>query len=572
MELPELFCDICLQLNVKRFASVWCSECGEKKCEECEQKHQVQKAPRHHNTIAIEDFQLLPDSIANIRQECEFHKETFEFYCQIHNIPLCKCCITEQHKECTELKPIQEIVKNVKESVAFEDLEHRVKDVLEIVMKIAKVQHENRTHLEGKHADIIDKVEFVKTIVNSHLDQLKQDLLNQLTEHQEHTNRVIKSLDDMQRSVGAIRNELTKSKEHASDFQTFLYINEWDSKVQKYETEINAVEYHEGNIELTIERRLILEQIIHAITKFGVLNVSFSNPERLSLRKDRQGQLFIPTPNLLNRVKLTNIETVRIPKKPKTFPQNIIRGCDILADGRLVLVDMINKKLMLMDLNGTCAKYLNLKNEPYDAAVIENSLVAVTLVEKKEVVIIDLNCSEIQRSFPVFYRCFGIVFKDGKFYVCCDHRMVQVVLLSGEIFSTLSLVEPATYCSMFNDKLYFATQDLSNGVYCCDFNGKVHWKFDCQESSFPLGIANDNSGNTFVTCRKNNTVILIGKNGIESRILLSEEDNLHKPVAIHYNCEKNLLLVCNESGKSLVFRVSYEYPKQPPSHGIADRQ
>ncbi|CAC5395316.1 unnamed protein product [Mytilus coruscus] len=472
--LPKLFCDICMQLNVKRVANVWCSECEEKKCEECEEKHQVQKATRHHNTIAIKDYQLLPDSIANISQECEFHKEKFEFYCQIHYLPLCKRCATGQHKECNALKPLQEIVKSVKESVAFQDIENRVNDGLEIVRKIVKFQHANKTHLEGKHDEFIAEVECVKTIVNNHLDQLKQEILNQLTVHQENTNSVIKNLDEMQSSVVAIGNELAKSKQHASDFQTFLCINEWDSKVQKYETEINAVQYHEGKIELTIELNLIQEKIINAITEFGILGISFSNPERLTLKKVRQGQLFIPTPNLVNRVKLTNIETLRIPKKLKTFPRNIIRGCDMLADGRLLLVDMINKKLMLMELNGTCAKYLNFKTEPYDAAVIENTLVAVTLVERKEVVIIDFNCSEIQRSFPVTHRCFGIVFKDGKFYVCCDHKIVQVLNLSGEILSTLSLVEPATYCSMFNDKLYFATQDSTNEVYCCDFNGNVH--------------------------------------------------------------------------------------------------
>ncbi|XP_052085926.1 uncharacterized protein LOC127723380 [Mytilus californianus] len=556
MELPKLFCDICLQLNVTRVASVWCSECVEKKCEECEEKHQVQKATRHHETIAIKDFQLLPDSISNIRQECEVHKEKFEFYCQIHCLPLCKLCITGQHKECNELKPLQEIVKNVKKSVAFQDLENRVKYVLEIVRKVVKVEHENKTHIEGKHAEFIDEVECVKTIVNNHLDLLKQEIFNQLTVHQENTKSVIKNLNEMQSSVGEIGNELAKSKQHASDFQTFLCINEWVSKVQKYETEITAEHFHEGKIELTVKLNLIQEKIINAITDFGILGISFSNYERFTLENDRQMQCFIPTPNLVNRVKLANIETVRIPKKLKTFPRNIIRGCDMLADGRLVLVDMINKKLMLRERNGTCAKYLNFKTEPYDAAVIENTLVAVTLVERKEVVVIDLNRSEIQRSFPVTNRCFGIVFKDGKFYVCCDHKMVQVLNLSGEILSTLSLVEPATYCSMFNDRLYFATQDSTNEVYCCDFNGNVHWKFDCQESSFPLGIANDNSGNTFVTCRKNNTVILIGKNGTDSRILLSEEDKLHKPVAIYYNCDKNLLLVCNESGKSLLFDVS----------------
>lgn len=125
-------CDICQNLNMTKTAIAWCSECDEAICDDCERKHGIQKATRHHNATSIGDYQKLPSSISSIRQECEDHNKKMTFYCSTHIEPCCVSCISDKHKHCRELMDLSEVTKGVKCSTEYLDLKERVKGVSQI--------------------------------------------------------------------------------------------------------------------------------------------------------------------------------------------------------------------------------------------------------------------------------------------------------------------------------------------------------------------------------------------------------------------------------------------------------
>ncbi|CAG2190610.1 unnamed protein product [Mytilus edulis] len=499
-------CDICMNLHVTKSASVWCSECEEAICEDCEPRHRIQKATKNHKTILIEDYQELPESITNITLECEDHNQKLDFYCSIHSEPCCTRCVSEKHKDCRELKPLPEVVDGVKSSAAFSDLQDRVNDMSQAIGQMIQDKTHNKSNLEVKKKTLIAEVERVRKAFNSHLDTKQGELLSKIGETKEREGDIIdcllSKLSKIQAKVDEIADAVMKTKQYASNFQTFMGVNKWTREIENQEKEIIASQSDQSmaNVDLQIKISPILKKFEKDVSEFGKIEVNYSPRTKLVLRKDKQGQgLLVPSSQTVSKIKLSKLLSFEIPQGDLGC---LITGCDEFEDGRIVFVDCIetNKRLIIMSCFGSFLKEMKFKDRPLDVTIINSNLVAVTLVDKKTISIIDVNTFNILKETHVNKRCFGITFIDGKLFVCMDDKTIQIFDLFGNVLATLSQMKFATYCSGMNNKIYYAAYD-SDEIFCCNSNGRCQWSFNCGKSDYPVDIANDTSGNVFVACQ-----------------------------------------------------------------------
>ncbi|VDI28108.1 blast:Transcription intermediary factor 1-beta [Mytilus galloprovincialis] len=93
-------CGVCDLRHINKPSIIWCTECDEGLCQECQEHHSLSKGSRNHNTIAITEYQTLPNDVLKITQYCNIHKDKFIIYCRKHERPCCRKCIVETHKEC----------------------------------------------------------------------------------------------------------------------------------------------------------------------------------------------------------------------------------------------------------------------------------------------------------------------------------------------------------------------------------------------------------------------------------------------------------------------------------------
>ncbi|CAC5423752.1 unnamed protein product [Mytilus coruscus] len=207
-----------------------------------------------------------------------------------------------------------------------------------------------------------------------------------------------------------------------------------------------------------------------------------------------------------------------------------------------------------MNQEGKYIKNIPAEDKCYDVAVIDKDTVASPLVKQKNIVIVDVNSSKVQRSIPTSSKCCNINYIGKQLVVNLTNKTIQFFHLSGNILSTLSTAKNSSHCSVFNGEFYYTTH-RSHAVYSTDLNGEIRWMFGCQKSDCPTGISNDASGNIFVACSDSNQLVVVGQDGKKSRILLTKEDGLHEPIATHYNRISNNILVCNVSGQCFVYKV-----------------
>ncbi|CAG2253548.1 unnamed protein product [Mytilus edulis] len=136
-------CGICDFKHVTKPSVVWCSECDEGLCDDCKEHHSISKASREHDTVPINDYQNLPTEVLQVTQSCRKHNQKYQIFCKIHDCPCCKKCFIDVHNECKEFVDIDDVIKDVKSSNAFNEIEHTLSDIAEFIQKVRRNREEN---------------------------------------------------------------------------------------------------------------------------------------------------------------------------------------------------------------------------------------------------------------------------------------------------------------------------------------------------------------------------------------------------------------------------------------------
>ncbi|VDI77035.1 Hypothetical predicted protein, partial [Mytilus galloprovincialis] len=112
--------------------------------------------------------------------------------------------------------------------------------------------------------------------------------------------------------------------------------------------------------------------------------------------------------------------------------------------------------------------------------------------------------------------------------------------LNGEKFNTIDTnLSSVYYITTTNDMIYYTDQG-NNTVHCCSIHGQEIWVFKDQSISQPRGISVDYEQNVFVSCESSNNLTLIHHDGKDSKVLLTDQDELDKPGAVYYCKEKKI--------------------------------
>ncbi|VDI49871.1 Hypothetical predicted protein [Mytilus galloprovincialis] len=123
------FCTICHDDGIFNRAVTWCTECEVLFCGNCEKSHCKSRLSKNHTIMSAEDYHKLPTFMQKISCQCRDHKKKFELYCSFHACPCCIQCIADDHQKCHDLKPLSDIIKQVKSSASVHLFEKDLKDV-----------------------------------------------------------------------------------------------------------------------------------------------------------------------------------------------------------------------------------------------------------------------------------------------------------------------------------------------------------------------------------------------------------------------------------------------------------
>ncbi|CAC5416832.1 unnamed protein product [Mytilus coruscus] len=136
-------CGVCELRHITKLSIIWCTECDEELCTDCQEHHSLSKPSRRHNVIPINEYQKLLADVLEITQYCTAHDKKYQMYCQKHECPCCSKCIVESHKECGDFVDLVDVIHNVKTSNAMCETEETLVEVAENLQKIRQHQQNN---------------------------------------------------------------------------------------------------------------------------------------------------------------------------------------------------------------------------------------------------------------------------------------------------------------------------------------------------------------------------------------------------------------------------------------------
>ncbi|VDH91027.1 Hypothetical predicted protein [Mytilus galloprovincialis] len=550
-------CNLCQEDDETRTAVTWCAECEVFLCPECQKHHGRSKMSKHHQVISVHDYQNLPESMLNIKNNCEDHDLKYELFCGFHDCVCCLKCIKDKHDNCKGLVPLGEVVGNIKSSAFVSQVETDLVNLLENLKTIKIFFSENLSALQEQKTAAISQVNTMRQSINNHLDKLEQSLVNDIssefTKLQEKIGNLKSEIDSKTDQVEEKQKDFSKTVEFSTDLQTYFGLHEVEKIIKQGEHYINNLKSADNLRERKMKVDCWdLESTVTCVrgrTALGRISVQLSSKD-LQLKTKGEGQVQSLRNPVLSIVKPEIKQRFKMPKHSAH-----ISGCQILPNSDIVFVDQQNRSLLLFNNAGVFVKeILSLKGETSDICYVRQREVAVTLILLQTVLIIDVDRNEIVKRRVLGGTCYGICNYEQMMYVIVRPNFVLVLDFDLNIKKSIpTSTKGLSRIAVFGDLLY-CTHFNGNSVFCYNKEGETLWSFD-DAIHLPFGIAIDKNGFVYVACKGSNSIIAVSQNGKESKVIMSEDSGVNKPFPINIDRELSVLVFSNHNGDSFLLSI-----------------
>lgn len=551
-------CYLCLEENLSVSAVIWCLDCHEFLCKDCDHHHGKSKLSKHHKTIQHDDLQNISEAMLTIKNTCSEHDEKFEFFCTFHDCPCCIRCIKE-HKDCSEVGPIKDVLDKVKSSAAFIHLERDLENTNRNLDKLCNhlMEYKKRVH-EQKGRDM-KELERLHKSISKHIDSIQKILLNDMSIAEENIVSEVNSLtckiEDKRKAVASLRTDLFHLQDKASDLQSLLGIRKVESKIvemNKFAEDIKKECSNEKHLELQFLPSIVAFET--SLTSFGKICVTTTASNiQLDAGKD-QAQLFVPKKDI-EGLTLTKKLTIKL---SKDFTSLSITDCAILPGERFVFVDEESKKLLLYDCEGILKDTFSVFKDftPFSVCHFSDNTVIVSVTSDNKLQYFDFSTKSVLNTVTLNGKCSGVDCNGKNIIVrVLTHNVILFRDLKGKAISRVNTPSTCTtHVAISNDKIYCT--DNRGMVLCYKVSGEHLLTYEHESLRDPIGITVDSSERVYVTCLQNNSVVVISSGFGSSKVLLTSAEGLKSPLAVDVDQKKSLLVVCNHTdGQAFVYNV-----------------
>jgi hypothetical protein len=248
--------------------------------------------------------------------------------------------MVETHRNCLEVAILENIVKDVKTSDIFNEIEQLIKEMIEIIDKIRQNRETNSSGVREQKIIVENEIRELRTKINNHLDQLQEGLMKKLTETEkqitDEARNLMVSLDEKQKELTEYQTNVVNIKRYASDLQTYLAVKQIEKEVETHDMCLQVLVNSDSLTQAKLSYRLEagLKTITTSIQRFGEVVVELKPCELTFAReKDKQAQMMVA--DLSPPMSVDNIQLNL--KHRITIKMRSIRGCSFLPDGRIVL-------------------------------------------------------------------------------------------------------------------------------------------------------------------------------------------------------------------------------------------
>lgn len=568
LKLGTRLCDPCKRNKISSQVNSYCKNCRDALCESCAKTHRGLRSCKNHKVLATSEFAEAINLLKVEEDLCKQHDgKAIEHYCYTHNILCCSQCITENHRKCERVTPVEEIVKTSREKNEIGTLHNAINKYKGYVDLILKDRSSLIKQLENKKSKLMEEFVNVKNHIISQLEKMDKDLKKILdSTHRSETKKIKTETDKFRELLSALVNTnemLVVADHHGSNSQLIEMIEKIKAECEYYEESMSIFGSRMRIVDYDIALDTSLQQVINRLNQFGRIDVN-TTPSKLP-----------PAPKLAATLGLQSATTKMKAVKPKytldgkhaneigefcaRFVEDMqdcwFTGARFLFDGRILLADRTNRKLKLFTSNFQPVQELQLSSKPWDLTQISDKEVAVTLPAECRIqfVSIEASCISQSRSISTDEPCFGVCYADGKILTVTydgDPPNLKILSLTGKELTYVSVDDDGF--ALFSKPVYVACNPKADQIFVSDErmgcvvnlkeSGELNFNYSALDLGHAAGITLDADGNIYVCGNTSNSVHVLSPSGEKVKVLVTG-DSISYPRAVAFEPREMKLLV-----------------------------
>jgi vacuolar-type H+-ATPase subunit I/STV1 len=175
---------------------------------------------------------------------CEIHTDVqIGYFCSQHDVVCCRACLSDSHRSCESVLPLDSASKDVRNSSLLSDTLEEQEYMTEVLSKMSENRDENRKLLKQKKSLIIKQISAAKSKVLKYLDDIEERLITEVESVQEkNEEKINKEKHDIYQLTSILKDnkqELEFVKKHGSNNQVFLTLRKQITIIQKTDKKIH---------------------------------------------------------------------------------------------------------------------------------------------------------------------------------------------------------------------------------------------------------------------------------------------------------------------------------------------
>ncbi|XP_076108918.1 uncharacterized protein LOC143076912 isoform X2 [Mytilus galloprovincialis] len=540
---PNKCCGICSRRRRSTEAVMYCTDCEDALCADCEDFHGSMKTFDTHHIIDINVFKGEPFII---NKSCKVHTDmVLEYYCTDHDILCCRSCMASAHRSCEKLLPIEVSAKGVKSSTMYEEI---AKDVTTLYSAINELQGTQRHGMANLKASKMAIKEDVKAKLQKLIQEIEAALMSEIDKlHTDLSNEANDNLDkisDQKQKIQNITEQFESVSKHGSESQIFMLIYNVKEELNCSANDFQELMSAQKDVSLSFEvfdSQAIMKSFGSVEIKETSLDINYK-PFKLQQAQFLKHQRKLPT-------------KFELDVKFKVAGSYLV-GIGVTKDNRLFLCNWNGSTLFVMSDKGKQLARVQMDGKQWGIAMEEDKNTAwVTLPDQQSVQAVDLDTMKKGRLIKLPCTCYGITIIDDQIAVGGDGK-IYILSKTGDVQKTLDVDLFAVYSISVGQKhqLYYAQADIGKSkLKYIGLDGTVTSVFT-EDSHGVIGINSDGIGNAyFLECDDSN-LKLFSFEDKSIKTLLTSAEGLNSPFDIAFSKDWSKLFISNHTaGEILVF-------------------
>ena len=264
-------CDPCARIGENSPATKWCVDCEDALCIACVKAYKGGKASMGHHVIDIDAISTLPGEVLTTEAKCSKHPDfIMDFFCNQHHVICCRNCMSEEHRSCDQVMPLEMSSNNARTSSLFNDISEGMKQVHLTLKRTVQNRQQNRDRMKIDEKTIVKQISAFKESIIKKLDELEHStLLEMQTVSHGSISQMEREDSELEKSVSLIEKYLQQLyflTKNGSNQHVFLHLHRLLPILSKEENNLEEIVANISDVRLVYDQP---KKMFSGITHLG---------------------------------------------------------------------------------------------------------------------------------------------------------------------------------------------------------------------------------------------------------------------------------------------------------------